>query len=453
MKQRIAALVLALAMALSVCMASAFADEQEGTGETAPAVEEDATQSTDETVEESDGAESGNEEDAAPEEPSLAGPDSEDVTSDYEPDPVGTITFANLERRIRENNLNVLALEETIQSIEVIDYDKMYENIRTQLNGIAKSQYYLLQANLGDSYTYAQLDQAYDSLRDTFESIKDGELQADNAAAIHQLQNLQDQVIMAGEALYTALVQLETQEASLQRQLATMNRTVEEMELRYQLGQISALQLEQTKAGRTSLVSGLETVQMNVYNLKIQLEMMIGAELTGEISLGPVPEVTEQQLADMNLEEDLTAAEDVSYDLYAAGETLKDAKEAYIDGLSEYGYSSTHYGRQIVEHTWQSAQYTYDATVQSYELNFRTLYAQVGDYKQILDAAKVSLASQQSSYAASQMKYEQGTISKNTLLSAEDDLHAAEDAVQNAAIDLFSAYNTYCWAVQHGILN
>jgi outer membrane protein TolC len=51
------------------------------------------------------------------------------------------------------------------------------------------------------------------------------------------------------------------------------------------------------------------------------------------------------------------------------------------------------------------------------------------------------------------MKYEQGTISKNTLLSAEDDLHAAEDTVQNAAIDLFSAYNTYCWAVQHGILN
>ena len=445
MKQRMIALVLAMAMALSVCMASAFADEQT-TNEQAVSEEEDSAQG--ETAEEASG-EAESEESL----PSPAGPDGEEVSSDYEPDPVGTITFANLERRIRENNLNVLALEETIQSIEVIDYDKMYETIRTQLNGIAKTQYYLLQANLGDSYTYVQLDQAYDSLRDTFESIKDGELQADNDAAIHQLQNLQDQVIMAGESLYTALVQLETQEASLQRQLATLNRTVEEMELRYQLGQISALQLEQTKAGRTSLVSGLETVQMNLYTLKVQLEMMIGAELTGEISLGPVPEVTTEQLADMDLEADLTAAEVASYDLYAAGETLKDAKEAYIDGLSQYGYSSTHYGRQIVEHTWLSAQYTYDATVQSYELKFRTLYAQVGDYKQILDAAQVSLASQQSSYAASQLKYEQGTISKNTLLSAEDELHAAEDAVQNAAIDLFTAYNTYCWAVQHGILN
>ena len=36
---------------------------------------------------------------------------------------------------------------------------------------------------------------------------------------------------------------------------------------------------------------------------------------------------------------------------------------------------------------------------------------------------------------------------------AEAELSDAEEAVQSAAIDLFSAYNTYCWAVQNGILN
>jgi hypothetical protein len=30
-------------------------------------------------------------------------------------------------------------------------------SIRTQLNSIAKAQYYMLQANLGESYTYTQL--------------------------------------------------------------------------------------------------------------------------------------------------------------------------------------------------------------------------------------------------------------------------------------------------------
>ena len=38
----------------------------------------------------------------------------------YIPDPAGTITFDNLGRRMRENNLNVLALEENIQAIQAI---------------------------------------------------------------------------------------------------------------------------------------------------------------------------------------------------------------------------------------------------------------------------------------------------------------------------------------------
>ena len=88
-----------------------------------------------------------------------------------------------------------------------------------------------------------------------------------------------------------------------------------------------------------------------------------------------------------------------------------------------------------------------------YELKFRTLYAQVNDYKQIWDAAKTALACQQDSYASMELKYQQGTISKNALLDAEDDLREAEEKVRTSANDLFSSYNTYCWAVQHGVLN
>ena len=43
--------------------------------------------------------------------------------------------------------------------------------------------------------------------------------------------------------------------------------------------------------------------------------------------------------------------------------------------------------------------------------------------------------------------------SHNALLAAEDDLREAEETVRSAAGDLFSTYNTYCWAAQHGILN
>ena len=278
-------------------------------------------------------------------------------------------------------------------------------------------------------------------------------MQKDNADVVRQLNNLQDQIVMAGESLYAALTSMENQEAALRRQLEGLDRTVEEMELRYQLGQISAMQLAEVKSGRTALESGLATLGMNVKNYKLQLEMLIGAEQTGEVALGPLPEVTAEQLAEMDLEKDLAAAKERSYELYDAEKTLEDARDQYKEDADNWGYNEKRMEYRNAKRTWQAAQYTYNNTVQNYELKFRTLYAQVGDYHQIWEAAKVSLACEQSSYAASELKFQQGTISRNALLTAGDDLREAEEKVRSAAGDLFSTYNTYCWAVQHGILN
>lgn len=457
MKQRVIALLLMLALTLSVCAVSALA------GEESQEQAENQTAETPENAATGEGA-GESEEGETPEEaepPSPAGPDAEPAVDpetgeplteavEIVPDELGTVTFANVERRMRENNLQILVLEESVQTILDIDYDDLYEDLREQLNNIAKMQWAMVQMGQSGTLAYEQMDQAYDAVREQFDAIKDGEMQEDNATTLRQLRNLQDQIVMAGEATYVALVAMETQEASLQRQLEGLNRTVEEMELRYQLGQISALQLNQAKSGRTSLVSGLETLQMNIKTYKYQLEMLLGGEQTGEIRLGPVPAVTEKQLAAMDLEADLLAAKEKSYELHDAAKTLEDAREEFKDN---YSYNSTSLKSKQALHTWNAAQYTYNNTVQDYERRFRVLYAQVNDYKQILDAAQVSLACEQADYAAMELKYQQGTISKNALLDAQDELRTAEEKVTTSANDLFSSYNTYCWAVQHGILN
>lgn len=372
---------------------------------------------------------------------------------------------------MRENNLQLLALEQSVLTIEDIDYDKLYDQLRRQLNDIAQAQWAFVRGSgalkslaaqgvPGVEYsdyeyhtTYNQLDRAYDAVRDQFEAIKEDDMQKDNADVIRQLNNLQDQIVMAGESLYAALTAMEIQEAGLRRQLEGLDRTVEEMELRYQLGQISAMQLAEVRAGRTALESGLATLAMNVKNYKLQLEMLIGAEQTGEIALAPLPEAAEEQLSAMDLERDLASAKERSYELYDAEKTLEDARDQYKEDADNWAYDETRMEFRNVKRTWQAAQYTYNNTVQNYELKFRTLYAQVGDCRQIWEAARVSLACEQSAYAASELKYQQGTISRNALLTAEDDLREAEEKVRSAAGDLFSTYNTYCWAVQHGILN
>lgn len=454
MRQRIRSMLLALALALSLGAVPVLADQTpQPEPSAADPAETEQTQTEEGETAPAEGAEET--EEAAPAD-SPAGPDQETTGEELEivPDPVGTVSFENLERRIREHNLQLLALEENVASLEGMDYEAMQESLRKRLHNFAQGKW-IKQTDeelanimgLGE-VSLEFLNSSYDALREQFDAIRDGELQKDNAGVIRQLKNLQDQIVMSGETLYMAIYAMQTQETALQRQLAAMNRTVEEMELRYELGQISALQLQQTKSGRTSLVSGLETLQMNIRNYKLQLEMLIGAELTGEIELGAMPSVTDQELEKMDEEADLAAAKEQSYEIYAAEQTMKDAEDAYVENMTAVLYI-----KDSVERTLEAAKYTYNASIQDYELRFRMLYAQVQDYRQILSAAQTALACEQASYAAQELKYQQGSISENTLLSARDTLQEAEETVESAKNDLFSAYNSYCWAVEHGILN
>ena len=431
MKTRLLALLLAGAVTASLLGVSALAAEEDEPEKTGAA----------QTQEESeDGQEAG---ETQPEE------------EPYIPDPVGTLTFENLERRMRENNLTLLALEENIQAIRVIDYDEMYEDIRQALNEIASAQWPMITSvpmGMG-SMMASSLDAQYDALREQFEAIKDGELQKDNEDAIWQLQTLQDQMVLAGETTYLGVVELENSLETVDRNLETLDRTLQELELRYELGQISSQALEQTRASRTALLSTRQTLVNSITTYKLQLELMAGGETDGQVQLGALPQVTDDQLAAMDLEADLAAAKEASYDLYEAQLTLDDAKETYDDAGGDGYHNKDNYEWQAANHQWNAARYTHDAAVQNFETAFRTLYLQVKDCKQVLDAAGTALAVEQSNYAVTQLKYEQGSVSYNALLEAQDSVDEAQDAVDTAANDLFSAYHTYRWAVDRGILN
>lgn len=447
MKKRFLALLTAGAVALSLLGISVLAATTDGESEELTAQSE--PEQTPVVLDEQSGEESvQKEEKQTPDE--IGGAWTPPV---YVPDPVGSITFENLERRLRENNLTLLALEENIQSIEVIDYDKMYEDLRQSLNDIANAQWMMIIYGMGETPEAKALEQSYDALRETFDSLKEGELQKDNEDAIWQLENAQNQVVMAGESLYIAIIEMEQNRQTLQRNLDALDRSLEELELRYELGQISSQTLKQTQATRTSLLSSKQTLDSNIQNYKMQLELMAGGELNGQIQLGELPGVTDKQLTDMNLEADLETAKENSYSLYEAEQTLDEAHETYEDNGGQYAATSDKYQYASAAHTYEAAKYNYNATIQNFEISFRTLYLQVKDFKQVLDAAKTALAVEQDNYSVSQLKYEQGNLSLNDLLEAEDKVKEAQETVDGAENDLFSAYHNYRWAVDYGILN
>lgn len=374
-------------------------------------------------------------------------------TAQTAPDAEGTLRFENLSARMKTGYYTVMSLEENIAAIECIDYDKMYEDLRDGLNQIAEAQWMMLQIpGAGETYTYKSLQDQYDALRKTFDDIKDGKLQQDNADLVRQLRDAENQLLMAGQTLYINLLGLEDQSAALTRQTAALDRTIEEVKLRYELGQVSAMTLQQTEAGKARVESGKAAIDAAVAQLRRQLNAMTGEELTAPLTLNALPEVTAEQLASMDVEKDLEKAKAVSYDLYAAKLTLDDADEEYKDKAGDLGYNEDNYEYIAVKHRWQAAQYTYNAAVQSFELSFRSLYDSVQSYASALNAAKVSLECERSDLAAAQLRYEQGTISENALHTAEDELYTAQDTVSGAERDLFTAYNNYRWAVDYGLL-
>ena len=441
MRKRILAFVLAAALIGSLLVTAAVAEEDGAPAETAQSGESAPTENeSGETAAVTDGESTAGETEE---------PQQDAQTEIPAPDPVGQLSFANLENRMRENNLTILMLEESIASIDEIDFDKQIDDLRQQLNKIAASITIL--RLMGDSEAADALQANYDSMKAQFDQLYEGDVQDDYDAAVRQLRNTEDQMIKTAETIYINILELQNTDAQLQRSLAAMNRTVQEMELRYDLGQISALQLQQTESGRTQLKSSLETVEMNLDNLIVQMEVMIGAEQTGALKLEEIPDVTDEQIAAMDLEKDLAAAKEVSYALFDAQKTLNDAKETYEDAIDGKGINS--YQRKSAEHTWKAAQYTYEAAVQSFELSFRTAFNAVADQQQILKASQTALALQQDTYASMELKYQQGSISKNALQDAKDDLDDAQTAVDTARHNLFTAYRTYRWAVDKGLLN
>ena len=401
------------------------------------------------------------------------------------PDAAGTLSFENLGARMKEKSYALLALEESIALVESTDYEKVEQELRDALNEIADAQWGMTALGSAgtaalskvptregspDASDYAlagavnavgaavgrlasqSLQTQYDALRERFDDVRDGELQKDNAGVVHQLKNMEDSTIQMAQSAYITLLGLEEQSAALARQDAALDRTLAELELRYQLGQISTMTLEQAKAGKIQLESGKATLDMNITALRRQLNAMVGEELTAPLTLNALPGVTAEQLAAMDVEKDLEKAKAVSYDLYAAKLTLDDADEEYKDKAGDLGYNEDNYEYIAVKHRWQAAQYTYNAAVQSFELSFRSLYDSVQSYASALNAAKVSLECERSDLAAAQLRYEQGTISENALHTAEDELYTAQDTVSGAERDLFTAYNNYRWAADFGLL-
>lgn len=444
MKKRMMALALALAMIASI---SAFASESKA----------DTTKAL--TAAEIYAAEETKTEEAAAE-------------TKPEPDAEGMLSFVNIGSRMLENNYSMLALQESIDDVESHDYAWRENKLRDTLNNIADAQWQMVSlpstiesipnmttASIASTTAAAsagamQLQSQYETVRKQFDNLRDGITQEDDAATARKYQQMQNLMIMGAETLYIAILGMEESDAALTRKAAALDRSLAALDVTHNNGLVSDLTLQQAKNGLVQLKSGQQTLRMNEETMLLQLKAMVGAPLGEELTLGALPKVTAEQLDAMDVEADLERAKKASYDLYDAQKQVDDFKRDYYDEVKKhYDLNSKAFEVSQVKHGLQALKYSCENATQSFELKFRTLFAQIGDYAQKVDAARSALTLEEKNYTASALQYKQGTISKHALSDAADALAEAKDALSGAERDLFTAYRNYYWAVEYGIMN
>ena len=409
----------------------------------------------------------------------------------------GTLAFSQIGERVKANNLTLKAAEESLKRAKAMDWDDAIDEmedaidnldiqISQLLNGSTNqlatanaaltasldkvsvsgekiknlddvinsainvsmlktlAQYGQMQAESLKSTKESledQLDDLKEQKQDYQKTLKDTERQIDYAA---------DQTISGAESLYLTILSTQLQLDGLNT-LASTQRSLKVIELRYQLGQVSKLTLTQVQNGDESLESSITSLENTVSTLYSSLQSLMGDVPTGKLQLLDTPSVTANELSYLNYASDLSKAKENSYTLYTADRAVEDAEDAMNDARRDEGKNSYQY--KMAEYAYQSSIYKKDAAVASFEASFLNLYKAIAPAQTALAAKQSTLAYEQQMYAVAEKKYQLGNLSANALQDAKDTLDSAQRDVDAAQLDLFTAYHSYDQAVKLGLVS
>ena len=411
----------------------------------------------------------------------------------------GTLAFSQIGERVKANNLTLKAAEESLKQAKAMDWDDAIDEMEDAIDNLDIQISQLLNGstnqlatanaaltasldkvsvsgkkieNLGDVINSAinvsmlktlaqygqmqaeslkstkesledQLDDLKEQKQDYQKTLKDTERQIDYAA---------DQTISGAESLYLTILSTQLQLDGLKNNtLASTQRSLKEIELRYQLGQVSRLTLTQVQNGYESLESSITSLENTVSTLYSSLQSLMGDVPTGKLRLLDTPSVTANELSYLNYASDLSKAKENSYSLYTADRAVEDAEDAMNDARRDEGKNSYQY--KMAEYAYQSSIYKKDAAVASFEASFLNLYKAIAPAQTALAAKQSALAYEQQMYAVAEKKYQLGNLSANALQDAKDTLDSAQRDVEAAQLDLFTAYHSYDQAVKLGLIS
>ena len=356
---------------------------------------------------------------------------------------------------VQENNPTVQALRENAESIEESGAlagasggsgsVSPIDILNAQIQGLEQAMQGLdTESDLYKTYAVqkslleAQVEELEGSLSSSMAQGEMALLQLGDAAyqVRRQADNIEGQLAQTAQTLLITIQNLKYNRGQLERQLASLDRTIDVAEVQLSIGTISQYQMDLYRNQRDNLARTIDTLQTQCESLGSSIALLCGYDADTVVMPSTLAPVYDSQLREMSYEDDLELAKQNSFSIWQKRSELRQAQNAYDEDVSGTDYAV------------QSAKDALAAEQQAVESSFGTIFQGVADSRAALDAARTAEQQAELDFRTSQVQYSRGMISELAYRQAQDTLENAKDAVEIAQLNLTSAYNQYEWAKQ-----
>lgn len=356
---------------------------------------------------------------------------------------------------VQENNPTVQALRENAESIEESGAlagtsggsgsVSPIDILNAQIQGLEQAMQGLdTESDLYKTYAVqkslleAQVEELEGSLSSSMAQGEMALLQLGDAAyqVRRQADNIEGQLEQTAQTLLITIQNLKYNRGQLERQLASLDRTIDVAEVQLSIGTISQYQMDLYRNQRDNLARTIDTLQTQCESLGSSIALLCGYDADTVVMPSTLAPVYDSQLREMSYEDDLELAKQNSFSIWQKRSELRQAQNAYDEDISGTDYAV------------QSAKDALAAEQQAVESSFGTIFQGVADSRAALDAARTAEQQAELDFRTSQVQYSRGMISELAYRQAQDTLENAKDAVEIAQLNLTSAYNQYEWAKQ-----
>ena len=356
---------------------------------------------------------------------------------------------------VQENNPTVQALRENAESIEESGSlagasggsgsVSPIDILNAQIQGLEQAMQGLdTESDLYKTYAVqkslleAQVEELEGSLSSSMAQGEMALLQLGDAAyqVRRQADNIEGQLAQTAQTLLITIQNLKYNRGQLERQLASLDRTIDVAEVQLSIGMISQYQMDLYRNQRDNLARTIDTLQTQCESLGSSIALLCGYDADTIVMPSTLAPVYDSQLREMSYEDDLELAKQNSFSIWQKRSELRQAQNAYDEDISGTDYAV------------QSAKDALAAEQQAVESSFGTIFQGVADSRAALDAARTAEQQAELDFRTSQVQYSRGMISELAYRQAQDTLENAKDAVEIAQLNLTSAYNQYEWAKQ-----